>query len=73
MAHFVGKVLHIRPSEILDNWSVPELVVAYGEYLNEKYYQSYLEYENLDKESKKKINKIPKKIAVPFKTFDDLE
>lgn len=35
MAHFVGKVLHIRPNEILDTWGVPELIVAYGQYANE--------------------------------------
>ena len=35
MAHFVGKILHIRPNEILDNWGVPELIVAYGQYANE--------------------------------------
>lgn len=35
MAHFVGKILHIRPNEILDTWGVPELIVAYGQYANE--------------------------------------
>jgi len=35
MAHYVGKVLHIRPNDILDTWGVPELIVAYGEYVNE--------------------------------------
>lgn len=35
MAHFVGKVLHIRPNEILDTWNVAELLVAYGEYGNQ--------------------------------------
>lgn len=35
MAHFVGRQLHIRPMEILKDWSVPELIVAYGEYANE--------------------------------------
>ena len=35
MAHFVGKILHIRPGEILDTWGVAELIVAYGQYANE--------------------------------------
>ena len=35
MAHYVGKTLHIRPSEILDTWGVAELIVAYGQYANE--------------------------------------
>lgn len=25
----------MRPSEILDTWGVPELIVAYGQYANE--------------------------------------
>lgn len=36
MAHTVGEILHIRPSDILDTWCVPELIVAYGHYMNEK-------------------------------------
>lgn len=35
MAHFVGKILHIRPNDILDTWGVAELLVAYGQYANE--------------------------------------
>ena len=35
MAHTVGKMLHIRPNEILDTWCPAELIVAYGEYANE--------------------------------------
>ena len=44
MAHFVAKILHIRPSEILDTWGVPELLVAYGQDANEmadEQYQSW--------------------------------
>lgn len=41
MAHYVGKLLHIRPSEILDNWSIPELLVAYGQYANEAANEAY--------------------------------
>jgi len=25
----------MRPNDILDGWSVPELIVAYGQYVNE--------------------------------------
>lgn len=35
MAHYVAKTLHIRPNEILDEWGVPELLVAFGQFANE--------------------------------------
>lgn len=41
MAHTVGEILHIRPNEILDTWGVPELIVAYGQYMNEKANEAY--------------------------------
>lgn len=47
MAHFVGKTLHIRPSEILDTWGVAELIVAYGQYMNEIADQNYREWESM--------------------------
>ena len=52
MAHYVGKVLHIRPNEILDTWGVPELIVAYGQYANEVSQENYEEWKNLDAESR---------------------
>lgn len=47
MAHFVGKELHIRPTEILRTWSVPELIVAYGEYTNEIARRNYEEWKSI--------------------------
>lgn len=41
MAHFVAKILHIRPNDIMDTWGVPELIVAYGQYANEAADESY--------------------------------
>ena len=41
MAHFVAEILHLRPSEILDTWGVPELLVAYGQYANEMADEQY--------------------------------
>lgn len=41
MAHFLAKELHMRPAEILNNWTVEELMVAYGEYANIKAHESY--------------------------------
>lgn len=46
MAHFVGKHLHIRPGEILDQWGVPELIVAYGQYANEIAYENFRTWDN---------------------------
>lgn len=34
MAYFVAKELHLRPTEILNTWTVEELMVAYGYYAN---------------------------------------
>lgn len=47
MAHFVAHELHMRPSDILDKWGVPELLVAYGEYANEIAGRNYSEWENI--------------------------
>lgn len=63
MAHFVGKQLHIRPSEILDTWSVPELIVAYGEYANEIADKNYHEWKSLDVTTRNKTKKPPKYIV----------
>lgn len=63
MAHFVGKELHIRPSEILDTWGVPELIVAYGEYANEIAIQNYTQWKQMQS---KEEPPPPKKYAVRF-------
>lgn len=36
MAYFVAKELHLRPMEVLLNWSIEELLVAYGFYADQK-------------------------------------
>lgn len=48
MAHFVAKELGQRPNEILDNWYVPELIVAFGQYANEKSEKNYEQWKQLD-------------------------
>lgn len=63
MAHYVGKILHIRPSEILDTWGVPELIVAYGEYANEQSLKNYNEWKALDAKHR---GQQPKKYQVMF-------
>ena len=36
MAYFVAKELHLRPLDILSDWSCEELLVAYGYYADQK-------------------------------------
>ena len=70
MAHYVGKVLHIRPNEILDTWGCAELLVAYGQYMNEVSEQNYEEWRHLPAESR---GEKPEKYAVKFLSDNRLE
>lgn len=65
MAHYVAKVLNQRPSDILDHWGVAELIVAFGQYANEKSSQNYEEWKQLDKETRAKTMQ-PSKYIVYF-------
>lgn len=65
MAHYVAKVLHQRPNDILDNWGCAELIVAFGEYANEESRQRYEEWKNLDAQARAK-NPKPDEYAVYF-------
>lgn len=60
MAHFVGEKLKIRPNEILDGWTVPELIVAYGYYVNEIAQKNFSIWEST------KQGEMPKKYYVRF-------
>ena len=64
MAHYVGKLLHIRPNEILDTWGVPELLVAFGEYANESADKNFKEWAAIDPKNRK--GKAPPKYIVQF-------
>ena len=64
MAHFVAKELHQRPNDILDHWGVPELIVAFGQYANERSNQNYEEWKSLDAEARAKIQKPNQMIVV---------
>ena len=65
MAHFVAHELRQRPSEILDTWGVAELVVAFGQYANEKSSKNYEEWKQLDSEQRAKVTQ-PSKYIVYF-------
>lgn len=65
MAHYVAKILHIRPGEILDEWGVPELIVTFGIYANEQSKKKYEEYKQLDVKTRASMDK-PEEYAVKF-------
>lgn len=78
MSYYVAEKLHLRPLEILQTWNRPELLVAYGFYLNEESQKQYMKYLSLPESSKqeyKKDNqgKEPEEYALKFFTFGDLE
>lgn len=69
MAHFVAKELHLRPNDILDGWGVPELIVAYGYYADEKSNETYQEWSSYDAQTRAKLstkNGTPEQFAVRF-------
>lgn len=69
MAHFVAKELNQRPNDILDGWGTAELIVAFGQYANERSNQNYQDWKNLDKESRGKIER-PSRYVVYFDNDD---
>lgn len=71
MAHYVGKLLHIRPSEILDNWGVPELLVAYGQYANEAANEAYQGW--VIRNTKNHKDEKPPKYIVQFISVEEME
>lgn len=68
MAHFVGKTLHIRPSTILDTWGVPELIVAYGYYVDEISQENYEQWKHMDAKDR---GAPPKEYAVEFYSVEE--
>lgn len=68
MAHCVAKTLHLRPSEILDNWGCAELMVAFGQYQNEEAYKNWLSWDHIygSGKSRKGPPERPKKYIVEF-------
>ena len=63
MAHYVARVLHVRPNDILDTWCVPELIIAFGEYANEQADRNYEEWKHLPPEARRTIEKPPQYIV----------
>lgn len=71
MAHYVAKVLHQRPNDVLDDWGVAELIVAFGQYGNEESYKNFMEWKSLSVKDKKTVDK-PDEYRVMFYTPEDL-
>lgn len=65
MAHYVARVLHQRPNDILDTWGVPELIVAFGQYANEDADKNYQEWKALPTETRQHTEK-PQQYIVRF-------
>lgn len=65
MAHYLAEKLHIRPFEILTEWSVPELLVAYGKYANEEAQKNFNDWKNLEPKQRSKYPR-PKEYVVYF-------
>jgi hypothetical protein len=63
MAHYVAKVLHQRPNDILDKWGVAELIVAFGEYANEEAEKNYQDWKGLSTENRSKIERAERYIV----------
>ena len=72
MAHYVAKVLHQRPNDILDKWGVPELIVAFGEYANEEAEKNYQDWRALSSEVRKTVEK-PSRYVVRFFNSNESE
>ena len=72
MAHYVAKILKIRPNDILDRWGVSELLVAYGIYRNEAQEKAYSEIESYNRTAKKKIPRV-NRYDVKFYSRKELE
>lgn len=72
MAHYVAKVLHQRPNDVLDKWGVAELIVAFGEYANEESEKNYQDWKNLSTEARAKVEK-PSRYTVRFVNTNESE
>lgn len=73
MAYFVARELHMRPYEILTQWSCEELAVAYGEYANIHSNEAYEAKMSLFRKNEKPKKPAPdEKWAVIFVTRQEL-
>lgn len=69
MAYVVGKILKIRPTTILYEWSCSELLVTFGIYMNDKMRDAYAQYQDLSPDAKRKVKQKPTLYALKFYTY----
>lgn len=72
MAHYVAKVLHQRPNDVMDKWGCAELIVAFGEYANEESEKNYRDWSGLSSEQRAKVEK-PSRYIVRFFNSNESE
>lgn len=72
MAYFVSEQLNLRPNTILDEWGVPELIVAYGYYANQISQKNYAEWAALDAKTRASKEK-PTEYIVKFYSPERLQ
>lgn len=65
MAQYLGEKLHIRPADILDTWSIPELIVTYGTIANEESKENFARWKELDPKTRVKYPR-PEEYRVYF-------
>lgn len=65
MVHYVAKTLKLDPNEIFDTWSVPQLIITWGVYMNQESERIHHEIKSMNAHSKKK-QKVPPLYAVKF-------
>lgn len=63
MAFYVAKMLKLDPNVILDEWSVPSLIVAFGEYANSETATAYESWKN---NPNRKLKDKPQEYIVQF-------
>lgn len=74
MAYFVARELHMRPYEILTQWTCEELAVAYGEYANVHSAEAYETRMAMFRKNEKPKRPAPdEKWAVMFVTREELK
>ncbi|MDH6364649.1 hypothetical protein M2139_001636 [Enterococcus sp. PF1-24] len=72
MAYKVAKILGMSPEIILDNWSVPLLIVTFGNYINDETLKEYHTWKNMDATTRSKTPR-PEKYGVRFLDDSHLE
>lgn len=72
MCHYVAKVLHQRPNDVLDKWGVAEVIVAFAEYANEDAEKNYQEWKGLPTEQRQKTER-PERFIVRFVNTNESE